>query len=290
VSITPSLTAPNPGQTLVLTISISQTNGPVAGFFMTDTAGVFSIVDSGTKLLGGGVTHTAPRTGSGGVTQFKVGWTAPAQPGGADFSVWANSANGDNTSRGDGEGDAFFSTAYGCAGIKYYHDYDGDSYGAVASGYTMNCSVPQYYALNVGDCDDNDPTVHPGAPEICDGKDNNCNGQIDEGLPIVSYCTDADGDGHGVLGAATTMGCKPLGASACATPIATRMTQRSIPERRSSAMARTTTATVRSAREPALNAAWDGAPDTPMVAWPRHARPAHRVPKFATISTTTATA
>ena len=45
--------------------------------------------------------------------------------------------------------------------------------------------------------------------EICDGKDNDCNGQIDENLPIVTFCTDADGDGHGVNGLETMMGCGP---------------------------------------------------------------------------------
>ncbi|GAB4027755.1 hypothetical protein GCM10028773_59940 [Spirosoma koreense] len=37
------------------------------------------------------------------------------------------------------------------------------------------------YTVCAGDCDDSDPTVHPGAAELCDNKDNNCNGQIDEG-------------------------------------------------------------------------------------------------------------
>ena len=42
-----------------------------------------------------------------------------------------------------------------------------------------------------GDCDDTQVSVHPGAAEICDGLDNNCNGQIDEDATGI----DSDGDG-----------------------------------------------------------------------------------------------
>ena len=33
------------------------------------------------------------------------------------------------------------------------------------------------------DCDDGDPDMHPGAAEVCDGVDNDCNGATDEGCP-----------------------------------------------------------------------------------------------------------
>lgn len=46
------------------------------------------------------------------------------------------------------------------------------------------------------DCDDQDPTVHPGATETCDGKDNDCNEAIDDGVEVDVY-VDADGDGFG---------------------------------------------------------------------------------------------
>ena len=56
------------------------------------------------------------------------------------------------------------------------------------------------YKPSEGDCDDNDPNVNPGAVEICDGLDNNCDDVIDEGTLVVFYA-DADGDGFGDVGA-----------------------------------------------------------------------------------------
>ena len=46
------------------------------------------------------------------------------------------------------------------------------------------------------DCDDSDANIHPGVEEICDGLDNNCDGEIDEGVTITFYL-DADEDGFG---------------------------------------------------------------------------------------------
>jgi hypothetical protein len=48
------------------------------------------------------------------------------------------------------------------------------------------------------DCDDTNAAVHPGAPEICDGIDNNCNGYVDEDL--VMPCSTACGTGTAVCG------------------------------------------------------------------------------------------
>ena len=46
------------------------------------------------------------------------------------------------------------------------------------------------------DCDDVNPAVFVGAAEVCDGVDNNCDGQVDEDVAIVAY-QDRDGDGFG---------------------------------------------------------------------------------------------
>ncbi|MFZ5475315.1 MAG: putative metal-binding motif-containing protein [Myxococcota bacterium] len=46
------------------------------------------------------------------------------------------------------------------------------------------------------DCDDEDPRVNPGATEVCDGVDDDCDGTVDEGVTVTSFA-DADGDGFG---------------------------------------------------------------------------------------------
>ena len=49
------------------------------------------------------------------------------------------------------------------------------------------------------DCDDTNATIHPGAEEACNERDDDCDGAVDEGLPLYIWYADGDRDGYGVL-------------------------------------------------------------------------------------------
>jgi hypothetical protein len=79
----------------------------------------------------------------------------------------------------------------------YFRDADGDGFGD-ARDTTSACAAPEGYAAQAGDCDDGDPTVHPGAPDDqCNGVDNDCDGTADSDAPIVTIYPDDDDDGFG---------------------------------------------------------------------------------------------
>ncbi|MFN4884976.1 MAG: gliding motility-associated C-terminal domain-containing protein, partial [Bacteroidota bacterium] len=88
--------------------------------------------------------------------------------------------------------------------LTFYADADGDGFGDAGST-TLACTAPEGYVTDNTDCDDASATVYPGATEVCNGIDDNCNGQIDEGV-LLTFYADADGDGFGDAGS-TTLAC-----------------------------------------------------------------------------------
>ncbi|HCH61741.1 MAG TPA: hypothetical protein DFR83_02975, partial [Deltaproteobacteria bacterium] len=54
--------------------------------------------------------------------------------------------------------------------------------------------------LPPSDCNDTDGTIHPEAMEVCNEKDDNCDGEIDEGV-LLTFYADADADRYGDPGA-----------------------------------------------------------------------------------------
>ncbi len=84
----------------------------------------------------------------------------------------------------------------GLATQTYFADGDGDGFGDAAMD-SVNCIVPVGYVLDNTDCNDADDTVYPGAAELCDGIDQDCDGVADNGLATQTYYADVDGDGFG---------------------------------------------------------------------------------------------
>jgi hypothetical protein len=77
--------------------------------------------------------------------------------------------------------------------LTFYQDADSDTFGDPAVPIQDCYAPPAGYVGNNLDCDDTNAAVNPDATEVCNGIDDNCNGQIDEGCPICGCDVSSDG-------------------------------------------------------------------------------------------------
>ncbi len=107
------------------------------------------------------------------------------------------------------DGDASVTT-----GSTYYADLDADGAGDESST-TVACALPEGHAASGGDCDDLDAARYPGAAELCDGLDNDCDEATgDDDALGSSWYADADADGYGDAASSVTACDQPGGYSA----------------------------------------------------------------------------
>jgi len=91
--------------------------------------------------------------------------------------------------------------------IESWIDADLDGFGDPGTR-ELVCQLRDGLVQNKDDCDDQRSNVHPDALEACDGIDNNCDGEVDEGQRELDYYQDLDGDGFGSY-EETTEACTP---------------------------------------------------------------------------------
>jgi hypothetical protein len=125
-------------------------NGGRDGRNTSGTGGAGTLADTGVAVGGGG-SAGSDAGGGGGV-------------GGSDASV-----------AGDG---------MVCTPATYYRDGDGDGEG-LASEVMESCDPPDGFAATAGDCDDACAMCNSVGTEACDGRDNDCDGNTDEGTDTV---------------------------------------------------------------------------------------------------------
>lgn len=103
----------------------------------------------------------------------------------------------------------------------WYRDQDNDTYGTSEPGPQnpkIQCDQPNGYVDRAGDCDDSGGgagAINPGAAEICDGIDNDCDTFVDDDDPNVTgrptWYEDFDGDGYGNPDVSATACVAPAG-------------------------------------------------------------------------------
>lgn len=187
-----------PGQQVTVTVTITSPGGAIVGVFVDASTGSLSTISGqGLASINDGLTHTSPKNMSGGSASFAFQWDAPGSPGAVRFAVSTLVGNDNGSSSGDLADFGNFDFVYGCEPFTYFRDADGDGYGQ-PNNTMINCvgTVPAGYGTQTGDCNDSNQDIFPGATEVCNTIDDDCNGVIDDDAIPLNLYADEDGDGY----------------------------------------------------------------------------------------------
>jgi len=205
-----------PGEAVSFTATITAPSIQVGGIYVAapELGTLTTSAGEGLTLVDGSLTHSSPKKAENGSVTFDFTWTAPDEPGAVLLEAYAIAANGNNQNSGDTPGAGSLEFAFGCEPKTFYFDADNDMHGGINTLTKLGCAEqppPRAYAPTSDDCDEAYATVYPGAPERCNGKDDNCNGSIDENTAPEPLYPDPDGDGfYGSSPGDSVIGCLPL--------------------------------------------------------------------------------
>ena len=123
------------------------------------------------------------------------GWAACQECDDANGSVHPGAA--ETCNEVDDDCNTVTDDDYATDAVTWYADTDGDAYGD--AGVERNaCDAPGGYVPDATDCNDLDATVNPGAVELCNNIDDNCDIAVDETSSLSSsWFADTDGDTYG---------------------------------------------------------------------------------------------
>lgn len=207
--------SPDPSETIVVTVSLDADDGEAlrTGVFLsTPDQGAFSLLEPTATRFAfedsvAAVVHAQPRElDTDGRAQFQFEWTAPAQVGVSDFTVWSMTGNSNGEPSDDHHARGHASIPHGCDATNYYPDADGDGFGDVDKP-RLSCEPVPGLIAQGGDCNDDQAQINPDAAERCNALDDDCDGEADQGLEPALYYPDPDGDGFAADGAAAEYGC-----------------------------------------------------------------------------------
>lgn len=206
----PGVTATPGNGTPTSTPSMSPTTSPSGTPSQTD-----SPTGSPTSPTPG--TATPSQTVTPTFAPTPTGTPGPADEDGDGYTVPQGDCNDANPAAHPGAAEVCDTVDNDCDGQvdevlpAWYYDGDHDGYGSTSVASISSCTQPMGYVSSGGDCNDANLQINPGAPELCNGQDEDCDGLVDDGLTFSTYYSDSDLDGYGDASSALSACSKPKG-------------------------------------------------------------------------------